>query len=351
MIRVLVVDDSAFMRKLISDFINDTPGMTAAATARNGKEAIETLKKGNFDVVTLDVEMPVMDGIHALRVIMKEHPTPVVMVSSLTREGASKTMEALHAGAVDIILKPSGAISLDLHKVKEEMISKIKMAAGVSIQKQFRSMSGNDRHRKDFKLKRYVNPKKVLAIGTSTGGPKALQHIIPRIDDRLQAPIFVAQHMPPNFTYSLAERLNKESRIFVKEAVDGELAIKGTAYIAPGGKQMEVQSVGDELYIKVSSPKKHHVHSPSVDLLLSSLADITGYVMVGLILTGMGRDGADGLRQLKENKDSIAVIESENSAIVYGMPKAAKEKVDIDYIYSLEEIPHFLNEMFTSPSA
>ncbi len=345
MIHVLVVDDSAFMRKLISDFINEQSDMKAAGTARNGEDALNKLAAGHYDVVTLDIEMPVMGGLTALRKIMiKERPLPVVMVSSLTVQGATQTLEAMDIGAVDVVAKPSGSISLNLHEVKEELIYKIRAAAGVNMEAHL----NRGRRKAEMVVRIPTKPaavtgSAVIGIGTSTGGPKALQYILPRLQADLRAPIFIVQHMPPGFTRSLADRLNRESSITVKEAAHDETAEKGTVYIAPGGKQLSVEKREHSLVMKVTEAPPVNGHRPSVDVLFSSLARLHDYDMTGIILTGMGRDGARGLKEMKQQGNCVAVAESEKTAIVYGMPKAAFEETDIDYSLELGELPSFLN--------
>lgn len=347
MIEVLVVDDSAFMRKLISEFINNTPGMRVKDTARNGKIAYQKLQETSFDVVTLDMQMPEMNGLETLKKIMKNCPLPVIIVSSVTQEGASLTLQAMEEGAVDVVAKPSGSISLDLHKVKDELIYKIRAAAnsvpngkkskrGEQIQKGARSRI----HRA------FSAQKKLLVIGTSTGGPKALQEVLPRLKKDFSAPILIIQHMPPGFTRSLAERLNQLSEIKVKEAEHGEIAEPGTAYICPGGKQMKVKMLGRSLSLQVVDEPPYNGHAPSVDVLLHSLLSVSDYFIAGLIMTGMGSDGVEGMALLKEKKDSLVLIESEKTAIVYGMPKSVKERIEVDATLDLEDIAPYLNEQF-----
>ncbi|RSL32837.1 chemotaxis response regulator protein-glutamate methylesterase [Salibacterium salarium] len=341
MIKVLVVDDSAFMRKLISDFINEQPDLTVSDTARNGKDALLKISTGSYDVVTLDIEMPEMNGIEALREIMKHTPLPVLMVSSLTTEGAQKTITAMEEGAVDFIAKPSGSISLDLHHVRDEMLFKIRAAAGAKVP-QVKASAPVKEVEKTSGPSSILPDKKILAIAASTGGPKALQNVLPLLPKDFAAPVFVVQHMPPTFTKSLAERLNHISAIFVKEAEDGEVAKRGTAYIAPGGSHLKVKKLGRSLIIEITKSDPVNGHRPSADELFSSLSDITGYGLVGVVLTGMGYDGAKGLAKMKQKQPCIAITESEKTSVVYGMPKVAKEKAKSDHSLDLNEIAGFL---------
>jgi two-component system, chemotaxis family, protein-glutamate methylesterase/glutaminase len=346
--KVLVVDDSAFMRKLITDFISSSPLLEVAGTARNGKDALEKIGKLNPDVVTLDVEMPEMNGIEALKVIMEKHPLPVIMLSSTTMEGAENTFTAMNYGAVDFVAKPSGAISLDLHKVKEELIAKVLNASGVSVRrlteakKDKQAITG-----KEGKEQRLVSSiplwnqhsKNIICIGTSTGGPRALQRVVTSFPSTVRAPILIVQHMPPGFTKSLANRLNSLSQIHVKEAEDGEVLKDGTAYIAPGGFHLKVmEKKGDLLVVLDEHEPPRSGHRPAVDVLFESVSDIASYDKIAVIMTGMGTDGSKGLVKLKDNGNVKAIAEAEESCIVYGMPKAAVSTNLVDEIESIENI-------------
>lgn len=243
-IRVLVVDDSAFMRKVISDIINNDPYMEVVGKARNGQDALKKIQELNPDVVTMDVEMPGLDGLAALEELMKIKPVPVIMISSLTKRGTEQTVKALQLGAVDFIAKPSGQISLDIDAVQDEIIRKIKIAAGTKnklanfkyqgVVTPVRPVSAVK------KLDRSSALDKMVLIGTSTGGPKALHEVIPRLPADINAGILIVQHMPPGFTKSLADRLDSLSQITVKEAEQGEKILPGCAYIAPGDYHLTV---------------------------------------------------------------------------------------------------------------
>ncbi|MGY4689841.1 protein-glutamate methylesterase/protein-glutamine glutaminase [Salibacterium sp. K-3] len=342
MIRVLVVDDSAFMRKLISDYVNQESDMTVEATARNGRDALEKMRTTAFDVVTLDVEMPEMNGMDTLQHIMDNHPLPVIMVSSLTTKGARQTISAMEIGAVDFVAKPSGSISLDLHHVKEELLEKIRTAAQVEIQKKYRPFTGVS-SAPEPPAATSVTGRKTVSIATSTGGPKALQVLLPALPENLPAPIFVVQHMPPAFTRSLAERLNQLSRLHVKEAEDGEVAKAGTVYIAPGGRHLTVRKMGRSLITEVLDTDPVNGHRPSADVLFSSLAAVSGFSHIGIVLTGMGADGASGSAELRAAQDSLFITESERTSIVYGMPKAARKSAAAEYSLDLGDIAGFLS--------
>ncbi len=343
MIRVLVVDDSAFMRKMITDLLEEDNRIDVIATARNGQDALKKIQDLNPDVVTLDVEMPVMNGLDALKKIMKTVPKPVIMVSSTTKEGAENTVIAMAYGAIDFIAKPSGAISLDLHKVQEELIDKVILAANVKMAKVLQKKEVeeiNKLPKKDLPKRqpKKLLGKKLIAIGTSTGGPKALQQVLTKLPEDINVPILIVQHMPAGFTKSLASRLNSLSNITVKEAEDGEVVKKGVAYIAPGGYHLKIRSIGTTLAIHLDQTPPENGHRPSVDTMLNSLANISQYSIITVIMTGMGSDGTKGLLKLKNDREVVAIAESEESAVVFGMPRAAINTNKIDEIVHLDNV-------------
>ena len=343
-IRVLVVDDSAFMRKVISDIVNNDPHLEVVGKARDGQDALKKVVELNPDVVTMDVEMPSLDGLSALKEIMKTHPVPVIMISSLTKQGTEQTFRALQLGAVDFIAKPSGQISLDINTVKDEIISKIKIAAGTK------------KNLANFKYQAVVEPirsiptvkkldqssalNKLVLIGTSTGGPKALHEVIPRLPAITNAAILIVQHMPPGFTRSLAERLDALSQITVKEAEHGEKIVPGYAYIAPGDYHLTVSRPASglrDLYITLTKDPPRGGHRPSVEPMLESAAQHFWSDMICVIMTGMGNDGSRGVRLIKERGGKV-IAEHQSSCIVYGMPKAAVETGCVDKITMLKDI-------------
>ncbi|MRH42279.1 chemotaxis-specific protein-glutamate methyltransferase CheB [Aquibacillus halophilus] len=348
-IKVLVVDDSAFMRKVISDILNSSPEINVIGTAKNGEDALIKLKQLSPDVLTLDVEMPIMNGISTLNIIMREMPLPVIMLSSLTKEGTDKTIQAMSLGAVDFITKPSGPISLDIEKVKGEIIDKVIAASKTSIHKyvtkgaQLESKNKSTDFRFQNNSSSIGSSGAIVAIGTSTGGPRALQQVLTNLPEDFPAPIVVVQHMPPGFTKSLSNRLNTLSKIKIKEAVDGELLLKGTAYIAPGGYHLRVKESGKSLTAHVSQDLPRNGHQPSVDVLFESLVKQQMFQTYAVIMTGMGSDGTKGAKALKEVKsDTVIVAESEKSAIVYGMPQAVIKTNLVDYIEELDNISSLL---------
>lgn len=351
-IKVLIVDDSAFMRKLIQEFLSEHPSIQVIGTARNGEDALKKVKELQPNVVTMDIEMPVMNGLDALQVIMKEQPVPVLMLSSTTKQGAENTMLAFSYGAIDFITKPSGAISLDLYKVKEELIEKVINASKANMSQLAKRTSYEKRtttpikdcskiERKEpsqISLRKSFS-KKLVCIGTSTGGPRALQQVVTKLPKDIDAPVFIVQHMPPGFTKSLANRLDSLSECFVKEAEDGEIAQKGTVYIAPGGFHLIVKETGAGLRIHLDSitPPKNG-HRPSVDLMFQSISEVSSYTKIAVIMTGMGSDGSQGLIELKKKGTVTAIAESKETSIVFGMPKAAAATSLVDEVQNVEKI-------------
>ncbi|UQD51724.1 chemotaxis response regulator protein-glutamate methylesterase [Bacillus methanolicus] len=352
-IKVLVVDDSAFMRKLIQDFLSENPRISVIGIARNGEDAVKKVKELKPDVVTLDIEMPVLNGLEALKTIMQENPVPIIMLSSTTREGEENTVLALEYGAIDFVQKPSGAISLDLHKVKDELVRKVISASKANIkQVEKTSLIGTTETENHSKIepqnpiihskvsfgKWNYQKKKLICIGTSTGGPRALQHVLTQLPRELPAPVLVVQHMPSGFTKSLADRLNALSYIHVKEAEDGELLKKGTAYIAPGGYHLKVKQVGTSLVVQLDKSSPYNGHRPSVDVMFESVSKIKDYLKIAVIMTGMGSDGAEGLIHLKSNGVVKAIAESQETSIVFGMPRAAIATRLVDEVQNVENI-------------
>ncbi len=341
-IRVLVVDDSAIMRKLLVDILKKDPQIEVVDTAKNGKEAIEKAKLLKPDVITLDIEMPVMDGLSALKILRKEVPqTKVIMFSSLTQAGAKATIEALSLGAFDFVPKPSTKSFLEsMKKIETELLPKIKSAVPAILPPR--------------PLKRpipSIKPKikkgyyKALGIGVSTGGPQTLMQIIPKLPANFPVPILIVQHMPPLFTKQLAERLDQLSMLRVKEAEQGEPVRKGVVFIAPGDFHMEVKKVvsGEEIFLHKGPPR--NFCRPAVDELFESMADVYEDKTVALVLTGMGRDGEEGARKIKE-KGGLVLAQDEKSCVVFGMPRAVIEAGLADEVLNLTQIPQRLKEIF-----
>jgi two-component system chemotaxis response regulator CheB len=336
-ISVLVVDDSAFMRKLIKDFLNEDPRITVLDTARNGEQALTKTKQLKPDVVTMDVEMPVLNGIEAVKEIMKCYPVPIIMLSSTTKAGAENTILAMEAGALDFIAKPSGAISLDLHKVKSALIEKVIAVSKMKIKlNKTISKPSSPKHEKTLP-KKSENPKLIL-IGTSTGGPRALQEVITKLPADIQAPVVIVQHMPPGFTESLANRLNSLSSVNVKEAEQDDVLTAGTAYIAPGGFHLRLVQKAEKTVVSLDKEPPVGGHRPAVNVLFESASKIKNIEKIAVILTGMGSDGTLGLLKLKESGEAVAIAEAEESCIVYGMPKSAVLTKKVDEVVHLHSI-------------
>ncbi len=341
MVKVLIVDDSAFMRNALSSMLSSDPEIKIVGTARDGMEALEKIALLKPDIVTMDVEMPRMDGLTALKHIMEKNPVPVIMVSSLTSDGAEATLHALELGAVDFIPKNLSDLSVNIVKIKEMLIDKIKQ------------IGKRDRQRLLFRRKplpkdeqpKYVVPIRtgdrrigIVAIGTSTGGPGALQQIIPLLPKDFPTPILIAQHMPANFTKAFADRLNQLSRITVKEAEEGESLKPGVALVAPGRGHMRIRRAGGiDAKVTISEFKDDFIYRPSVDALATSVSELFPGRALGVILTGMGNDGLKGFAAIKKTGGKI-YAQDEGSCIVYGMPKAVIEAGLADKVLSLDEM-------------
>lgn len=363
MIRVLIADDSAFMRMVLSDLFKTQSDFDVIDTAKNGKEAVEKVLKLKPDLLTLDINMPIMDGLQALEVIMKDCPVPVVMCSSLTKEGAEATIRALNLGAVDFINKTGGSVSR-IDTIETEIISKCRAAAGVRVNRLNASarpevklppapspvqrmnlppLSQTSLYERP-KLTPYSVPKaephirqnKLVVIGTSTGGPKALQTVISSLPKNLPCGVLVVQHMPPGFTRSLAERLDEISQISVKEAENRDIIERGHVYIAPGNYHMTVVpgAKGREIILNQDPPLG--TLRPAADVLFNSVASL-GKEIVSVILTGMGADGAAGMKAIK-GYGGYVIAEAEETCVVYGMPKAVIEQGLADEVRALPEI-------------
>jgi len=365
--KLLVVDDSAFMRKLISDFFVGNSKVEVVGTARNGKDAIKKIQSLKPSVVTMDIEMPEMNGLDALKEIMIQCPVPVIMLSSTTQRGTENAIAAIESGAVDFVAKPSGTISLDLHKIQSELVHKVEQAAMVPISK-LKKPSGSKRQQDSVTKVSTVNKqqhqipipvnataskvaitkshtewnkagKKIVLIGTSTGGPRALQEVITKIPKSIQAPILIVQHMPAGFTKSLATRLDQLSEVVVKEAEQGDILQNGVAYIAPGGYHLKLRKVGTTFGIVLDNQEAPRSgHRPSVDVMFEDVSQYKDFDKVAVIMTGMGHDGSNGLKALKKTGNVIAIAESAETCIVYGMPKAAVETQLVDEVADVDDI-------------
>jgi len=314
-IRVLCVDDSALMRQLMTEIINGFPDMEVVATAPDPLVARELIKKLNPEVLTLDVEMPRMDGLDFLEKLMRLRPMPVVMVSSLTGHGSEITLRALELGAIDFVTKPQSGLRDGMLAYSEAIAEKIRTAARARLPK---------RHNGDVPAILHVpllSSEKLIAIGASTGGTEAIRHVLEPLPATSPA-LLITQHMPPGFTRSFAERLNKLCQITVKEAEDGERILPGHAYIAAGARHMELARSGANYQIRLHDGPPVNRHRPSVDVLFNSVAQYAGRNAVGVILTGMGNDGAAGMLAMR-NAGAYTLAQDEASCVVFGMPREA----------------------------
>jgi two-component system chemotaxis response regulator CheB len=355
-IKVLVVDDSLLMVRLLSEMIDNDPSLRVIDTASHGYEAVQKVKALHPDVITMDVNMPRMDGLKAVEHIMSTVPTPIVMISSLTQEGAEATIKALDLGAIDFVSKPSGYVSPDIGGLATEIIAKIKLAAKIRVVRTVkRSMpsrsfpttpdSKKKRIRKGEtdieKAIRYAisgvseaiyDYKQVVAIGCSTGGPQALNEILRHFPIDFSAPILVVQHMPEKFTEKLAELLNNRIALRVVEAKQGMGIQKGRVYIAPGAYHMKV--LANRTISLVQGESKSTIPCPSVDRLMQSVAKVYGENSIGVILTGMGNDGVAGMNAIKDTRGAT-IAQDEETSLVFGMPRMAIESGCVDSIVPL----------------
>lgn len=332
-INVLVVDDSAFARLAIMREIQSMDDITVIDKARDGAEAIEKIKQLHPDVVTLDVEMPNLDGLATLKRIMSECPLPVVMLSSLTGSGTDATVQALEIGAVDFFLKHSLANPVGDNGDAIDLRTKIKMASRVNVSQRKRVFPLSSPARVEKKVNKEPADK-VVIIGSSTGGPRALYEIIPRIPGNIPAAIIMVQHMPVGFTRSLADRLDQMSQIVVKEANPGDVLYKGTAYVAKGGYHLTVEKGG--ILALNQNPPVCSVR-PSVDVTMESVVKVYGWATFGVVLTGMGTDGTYGAGLIKK-AGGLVIAEDESTCVVWGMPKSVTESGYADRVVPLPKV-------------
>jgi two-component system chemotaxis response regulator CheB len=371
-VSVLIVDDSSFFRKRLSEILGASGQITVVGTASNGREAVEQAEKLRPDVITMDYEMPVMDGITAVREILRKHPIPVLMFSSLTYEGARVTLDALEAGAVDFLPKNFEEIAGNSSQLQKILVERV-----VSIARSRPSSSGSTRARgpqvatagmttvadraatpaavqrrplaerpaaaaavaSPERYQRRTPPRhySVVAIGTSTGGPVALQNVLIGLPASFPAPLILVQHMPASFTQAFAERLNRSCQIQVRQAEDGDLLRPGLALLAPGGKQMMVENRGGQGRIRILPGDDRLNYKPSVDVTFGSLARSFPGKTLGIVLTGMGADGREGCRMMKQS-GSIVWSQDEKSSVIYGMPMAVAKAGLSDEILALNDV-------------
>ncbi len=348
-IQVLIVDDSTFMRKSLSAMLTSDARIAIAGLARNGEEAIQQVKALKPDVVTMDVEMPGVNGIEAVRRIMAECPVPIVMVSSLTTEGASDTLKALEYGAIDFIPKQLDGVATNIVEIERELVAKIvgasqatgklsKRSAGKPLAPLAKPAAGAlSAHSVSV-----TRGNRIIAIGCSTGGPQALMEVLPMLPADFPAGVVIVQHMPKTFTKPFADRMNQICPLEVKEAVDGDEILAGRVLIAPGGLQFRVKKKSIMSNVVSLSPNyEKHLHAPAADIMLESVAALYGERGIGVILTGMGHDGLEGMKAMKASKGRT-IVQDEKTCIVYGMPKAV---VEAGYADKVVPLPHIVGEI------
>ncbi|HEX9757414.1 MAG TPA: chemotaxis response regulator protein-glutamate methylesterase [Nitrospiria bacterium] len=344
-IKVLVVDDSAFYRQSIISMLKAFPDIEVIGSVANGHEAMRFVLKEKPDVITLDLEMPEMDGFTFLRWLMRNAPIPVLVISSQSE--AASVFKALELGAADFMAKPTKKASLEIMNLQAELRLKIGTIVKIPPEKmkvRIQAPSRFSGERMEAKVSRgssYRNSVDLIAIGASTGGPPAIQAIITMIPKDFSTPIVIAQHMPPVFTHYFAERLDRISQLEVKEAEPGDMVGPGRVLIAPGGSHMVFERTGDCIFVRIQPPQKGDRYVPSIDSLMASSANVFGPKVLGVLLTGMGNDGKKGMRKIKEG-GGITVAESEETAVIYGMPKEAIKDGVVDRILPLLSIPEFI---------
>jgi two-component system chemotaxis response regulator CheB len=340
-IRVMVVDDSALMRKLISEILTKDPEIEVVNTAMDGMFALKKIPQSRPDVITLDLDMPRMDGLTALRYIVNDYQIPVVLVSTLATDGGNLTFEGLALGAVDFVTKPKDAISVHIHEVARELVLKVKLASRTTVKKTSRLEAVKPLQQQIYQHKKssLKGPlKKIVAIGSSTGGPNAISYLLPRLPEDIAAAILIVQHMPEGFTEMFATRLDQACKIRVKEAKEGDPLVSGTAFIAPGNKHLKVAKVGITGVAVLSASPPVNGHRPSVDVLFDSVSQEYGSDTIGLLMTGMGEDGAHGLGSIKAS-GGYTMAQDEASCVVFGMPRAALDRGHVHEVVSLDAIP------------
>lgn len=327
-IKILVVDDSLLMQKVLSDLLQSNPQLVVVGTARDGEEALQKIPNLHPDVVTLDIEMPRMNGLTAVRKIMENTPVPVVMISALTQREAQLTLKALEFGAVDYVPKPQGQLSLNMDSVKDELITKIKTAASANITrtKQENTSPEND------KLMATTSDK-VIVMASSTGGPPALSYILNHLPSNTP-PVLIVQHMPKGVTKLFAESLTNRCKLKVKEAEEGDYIQEGLVLLAPAGFHMVVTKKDR---IKLNQDPPVNYVRPAADVMMRSCAEVYGPKNIGVVLTGMGSDGAKGIRAIKE-KGGTTIAQNQETCVVFGMPNIAIQTGCIDIIAPLTSI-------------
>ncbi|ACL71002.1 protein-glutamate methylesterase/protein-glutamine glutaminase [Halothermothrix orenii] len=337
-IRVLVIDDSLMVRKILTNTLEKDNNITVVGTARDPYEAVSKITCLKPDVLTLDVEMPRMNGLEFLKKLMSSHPMPVIMVSTLTTRGSEITLKALNEGAVDFVAKPCIFGNKERQIFQQEIINKVKVAARVDVRKLTSFRYRTSTVSKKVNKLRYSNllSRYIIGIGASTGGVKAIKYILPGFP-RESPGIVIVQHMPGGFTNSFARLLNNISTLDVREAATGDIVKPGTAFVAPGGYHLEVLKKGHNFYIRLNKNKKIHHQRPAVDVTFKSMAECAGKNAIGVLLTGMGQDGARGLKKIRQ-AGGYTLAQDRETATIFGMPRKAIEIGAVDEEVSTGEI-------------
>ena len=342
-IRVLIIDDSALMRQVLASLLSKDPGIEVIGSAPDPFIAREKIKALNPDVITLDVEMPKMDGLTFLEKLMRGHPMPVVMVSSLTEAGCETTLRALELGAVDFITKPKIDLREGMEEVAQDLIAKVKAAAQAKVRGKGVGGSGVAAPRTPYPVPltsstaMIKTTDTIIAIGSSTGGTEAVKDVLMALPPNTP-PILITQHMPERFTKTWADRMNALCRLTVKEAEDGDSVLPGHALVAPGGYHMALVRSGARYSVRINQDPPVNRHRPSVDVLFDSVAQYAGANTIGVILTGMGGDGAKGMLAMKQ-AGAYTIAQDEASCVVFGMPKEAIKLGGVDKVLPLSEVP------------
>jgi len=331
MINVLVVDDSSLMRRMITEMLDSAVDIRVVGTARDGMDAVEKTEKLRPDVVTMDVEMPGMDGLTALSCIMAKTPVPVVMLTAMGKIEADLAVKSFEYGAVDFVSKPSKTISLDIEEVKDELISKVRAASTVNVKKMFFKVV--ERRLIEKLLTPPKTDKKVMIIGSSTGGPHALSEIIPKLHRTFPLAVLIVQHLPVGFTKSFSERLSWQTSITLKEAEDDDVIKPGQVFIAPSGYHTIVKNGRIELNKR---PKVNRMR-PSIDVTMNSAAEAYNDKAIGVLLSGMGKDGAEGMKAIR-GRGGKTIVQDELTSVIFGMPKAALDLGVVDKVAALPDI-------------
>lgn len=354
MIKVLVVDDSLFMRQAVRRILQVDHQVVVVGEAKDGNEAIDMVARLGPNVVTMDFNMPGMTGAEAVRQIMARRPTPIIMLSAVTRAGAAETLEALAAGAVDFLPKPSGEVSADLSRIQKELLAKVHAAAASTPRAQPMAAGGGAPRTSSVGIPRTTVPPwasrtlsgiqgRVVLIGISTGGPAALGRLLPMLASDVNFGMVIVQHMPADFTGPLAERLNELSAIEVREAKDGDRPRQGLALIAPGDRHLEFADGGS---VRLSDGPEVNGCRPSADVMMKSGARVFGRRAVGVIMTGMGRDGTEGISAIKAAGGST-LAQDQESSVIFGMPRAAIEAGAIEHVVPLDALAGMITRTAT----